>query len=191
MAMSSAAPAIDHPLTVAEFLAWDDGTQTRYELVDGQPVAMAPPSTRHADIVENIAAALAPRLPAGCRVYRTKVGVALGAGEGTWREPDLVVTCQRPEPGFVAAPRLVVEVLSPSTEHADRTSKLDFYETVPGLEAILLVWQDQRRVRLRVPDGTGWRDQDAIGAGEVRVAVIGASLTLDEIYADPWGQAEG
>jgi Uma2 family endonuclease len=36
--------------TVEEFLAWDDGTDRRYELVAGQIVAMAPPSEAHATI---------------------------------------------------------------------------------------------------------------------------------------------
>jgi Uma2 family endonuclease len=31
------------PMTLEEFLRWDDGTETRYELVGGIPVAMAPP----------------------------------------------------------------------------------------------------------------------------------------------------
>ena len=34
-------------MTVAEFMAWDDGTDTRHELVHGAPVAMDPPLARH------------------------------------------------------------------------------------------------------------------------------------------------
>ena len=41
-------------MSVAEFLAYDDGTATRYELVDGQLVAMNPPAARHANICENL-----------------------------------------------------------------------------------------------------------------------------------------
>ena len=33
-------------MTVDEFLAWEDGTDTRYELVDGVAIAMAPPAER-------------------------------------------------------------------------------------------------------------------------------------------------
>ena len=38
-------------MTVDEFLAWDDGTDTRYELVDGTVRAMAPPAGAHGTIV--------------------------------------------------------------------------------------------------------------------------------------------
>ena len=50
--MATAAPSC---MTVAEFLAWDDGTPTRYELIDGQPVVMAPVRARHSRIVGNLA----------------------------------------------------------------------------------------------------------------------------------------
>jgi Putative restriction endonuclease len=38
-------------MTVAEFLTWDDGTDTRYELLDGRPVPMAPVTASHSIIV--------------------------------------------------------------------------------------------------------------------------------------------
>ena len=43
-------------MSLAEFLEWDDGTDTRYELIDGRPVAMAPPAEAHGTIVANIVA---------------------------------------------------------------------------------------------------------------------------------------
>ncbi len=41
-------------MTVAEFLAWDDGTDTRYELIEGRPVAMAPVAPSHSIIASNL-----------------------------------------------------------------------------------------------------------------------------------------
>lgn len=99
-----------------------------------------------------------------------------------------MVTCHRPVHAYYAAPRLVIEVLSPSTEREDRTTKLDFYESFPSLEAVLLVWQDDRRVRLRERQGDGWRERDLIGSGLVRVAELGVELDLNEIYRDPWAE---
>ena len=52
--MSAASERAERRMSVAEFLAYDDGTATRYELVDGQLVAMNPPAARHADICENL-----------------------------------------------------------------------------------------------------------------------------------------
>jgi Uma2 family endonuclease len=46
-------------MTLAEFLRWDDGTDTRYELVDGCILSMAPPNDAHGTITVNLAVALA------------------------------------------------------------------------------------------------------------------------------------
>ena len=53
---------------------------------------------------------------------------------------------------------------------------------------MLLVWQDDRRVRLRERQGDGWREHDLVGSGLVRVAGLGVELDLDEIYRDPWAE---
>ena len=61
-----AEPAFRH-MTIEEFLRWDDGTDTRYELIDSYPVAMAPPAEAHrilaVRLVSRIDAALAGRRP--------------------------------------------------------------------------------------------------------------------------------
>jgi Uma2 family endonuclease len=64
-------------MTVAEFLRWEDGTDTRYELLAGQPVAMAPPAPPHgllaAQLCFRIGAALQSRRP--CMV-QIEAGIA-------------------------------------------------------------------------------------------------------------------
>ena len=49
-------------MTLAEFLEWDDGTDTLYELVEGRILAMAPPRDAHGTILANLVLALGPRL---------------------------------------------------------------------------------------------------------------------------------
>ena len=100
------------------------------------------------------------------------------------------MTCHRPPHAWFAAPRLVVEVLSPSTEKEDRTTKLDFYESIPSMEAVLLVWQQDRRVRLRERAEDGWHDHDVIGlrhgaAGRPR----DRPYPRRDSYHDPWARA--
>src|SRR5215469_15126385 len=43
------------PMTLDEFLAWEDGTDTRYELIGGFPVAMAPPARAHGILCARLA----------------------------------------------------------------------------------------------------------------------------------------
>lgn len=168
-------------MTVGEFLAYDDGTDTRYELVDGELVAMNPPAEPHVRITASVFLALEKRLKRPCRAYFGG-GVFLAETDHTWREPDLFVSCVEGE-GFTRRPRLVVEVLSPSTEKEDRTAKLDFYKGFPSLEAVLLVWQDTRRVELHEREAQGWRVRDAIGSGTIAVSGLGLELPLEELYA--------
>ena len=172
----------DIRMTVAEFVRWHDGTDRRHELVDGRPVAMSPPSGRHAVSCRSIFRALDRRLTRPCGAM-FGAGVALSVDEKECREPDVFVTCEpTPEHIFLNA-RVVVEVLSPSTERDDRTVRLDFYQTLPAVEAVLLVWQDKRRVQLYVRDDSGWPGLDYTGLGIVPLAGLGIELPLDEVYA--------
>lgn len=178
--MAKALP--DLRMTVAEFVLWHEGTDTRHELVDGRPVAMAPPSGRHAEVGTNILMALNQRLRRPCRAL-FGAGVALSADDAECREPDVLVTCEPTPEHIFLSPRLVVEVLSPSTAKDDHSDKLDFYKSLPSVEAVILVWQDRRRVQLHVREDPRWPAQDFTGGGTVPLAGPGVALPLDEVYA--------
>lgn len=168
-------------MAVRDFLKWEDGSDTRYELVRGDIVAMAPPSGPHVVIARNIHDALSPRLRRPCASYFGG-GVARSESDDECRMPDVFVSCESRPQRLFTAPRLIVEVLSPTTEKDDRTDKLDFYKSLPSVEAVLLVWQDKRRAQLNLRREEGWLAQDLIGAGQVELASLGVSLALDEIY---------
>lgn len=171
------------PMLVADFVRWDDGTGTRYELACGAPVAMAPPSGRHADLVANITARLSAQLARPCRVP-VGAGVARRDDDDEFRLPDVIVSCEPTPRVYFRQPRLLVEVLSPSTEKEDRTDKLDFYRSLESVEAVLLVWQDKRRVQVVRRETDRWSIQDLVGGGDLTVTALDLRLTLDEIYAD-------
>src|SRR5215218_6409915 len=150
----------DLRMTVAEFARWPgDGTDTRHELAGGRLVAMAPPSGRHAVITRNVFRALDRPLRPPCEPM-FGAGVARDPDDEECRIPDVFVTCEPMPEHVFFGPRVVVEVLSPSTEREDRTTKLDFYKTLPSVEAVLLVWQDRRRVELHTREGQRWPAQD-------------------------------
>lgn len=176
-----AEPAPRRRMTVAEFLAYDDGTDTRYELVGGEMIAMNPPAEPHVRIMSNLFRVLDRRLADPCRAY-VGGGVWLSETDDTWREPDLFVACGGRE-GFSRTPRLIVEILYPSTEKEDRTRKLDFYRRFESVEAILFVWQDTPRVELQERAGGAWIVRDVIGGGDVTIASLGLAIPLAEIYA--------
>ena len=178
--MASPAP---RRMTLDEFLQWDDGTETRYELIEGEIVAMAPAMPDHAAIVSNLDRALG-------RGLRPPGFVLAGAGvirpdrDDHFYVPDLLTTCV-PIPRdsrHVPAPRLIVELLSPSTRRYDRDIKLDGYRAIPTVEEILLVWSEERRAQLWRRDGERWIVEDLIGDAQLRLASVEGSISLGAIY---------
>ena len=121
------------PMTLEEFLRWDDGTDTHYELIGGFPLAMAPPAAAHrmlaARLVSRIEAALAHRRPCNAQ---GESGIVHPQRADTYFEADIAATCERHEFGQQALrePFLIVEILSPSTERHDRRVKLPVYRQI-------------------------------------------------------------
>lgn len=183
MGLAMAGDAAEMLMDVETFLTWEDGTDTRYELIDGRPVAMAPPSEAHSVIVANIAVAIRSRLPLGCRV-----GVEFGIRppnrpKRNYYLADLSVICGG-RVGEGNTPCLVVEVLSPSTEDHDRGRKLFDYQFIDTVQEVMLVWVEDRRVQhiSRVADG--WLQRDYIGDAAIPIACIDGDVTLSDIFRD-------
>ena len=170
-------------MSLAAFLEWDDGTDARYELLDGRIVAMAPPVEAHGTIVANLAAIIRPRLKPPCRVV-VEAGIAPPERADTWYQADLVVTCKPPERGAraIAEPKLIVEVLSPSTAAHDRGVKLADYRRIVAVEQILVIASEDRHVEVWRRADDGWKVQDLIGDAAVLLAVHGEPLPLAALY---------
>src|SRR5579863_9340943 len=117
-------------MTVDEFLQWEDGTDTRYELLDGVVVAMAPPAPPHGILFARLAgaidAALRSRRPC---VVQGEAGIVRPDRNDTCYIADLAVTCEPPQPNdrLIREPVLIVEILSPSTAAFDRQAKVPDY----------------------------------------------------------------
>jgi Uma2 family endonuclease len=170
-------------MSLAEFLEWDDGTDTRYELIDGRPRAMAPPIEAHGTIVANLAAAIRPRLKPPCRVV-IEAGIIPADRADTWYQADLVVTCAPAERGAraITEPRLIVEVLSGSTAAHDRGVKLADFRKIASVEQILLVASEDRHAEIWLRAEDGWKVQDLIGDAAIPLAIDGQPLPLAAVY---------
>jgi Uma2 family endonuclease len=171
-------------MTLAEFLRWDDGTDARYELVDGRIVSMAPPNDAHGTIVMNIGAEIRSRLRPPCRIV-AEAGILRPHHDDSYYVADLGVTCG-PAAGarqHLPEPVLIVEVLSPSTEDHDRGRKVPDYREIPSLQEILVVASQERRVELWRRKGDHWRVEDLIGEATVRLESCDATIPLAAIYA--------
>jgi Uma2 family endonuclease len=180
-----AEPAISR-MTLEEFLRWDDGTDTRYELIDGCPVAMAPPAEAHrilaVRLVSRIDAALAGRRPCNAQI---EPGVGRPDRADSYYVPDIAVTCEPNEPGRPAMldPILIVEILSPSTERSDRRLKMPAYQKIDSVREILLIDADSHDAEVYRRENNHW-GIELVRGGEATLllASIELRISMSELY---------
>jgi Uma2 family endonuclease len=170
--------------TVEEFLALDDGTDRRYELLNGEIVAMAPPARAHGTLVSRLARVIGNALRPPCEVI-AEAGIIPPERGDSYYQADLAVTCTpgAPSDQFVAEPVLIVEVLSPSTAATDRDRKLPDYRRIASLQHILVVSSTEARIEHFRREADGWKVRDHAGSGAVGIEAFGITLELAELYA--------
>ena len=182
------AEPLERPWSLPEFFAWVERQTDRYELVNGRPLRMmAGAKNVHDDIVVNILLALGPQLRgSGCRPF-TGDG-AIETYPGQIRRPDIGVDCgERDREAYKAeAPRLVAEVLSPSTRDFDSIRKLEEYKSVASLAHILFVEPNEPSVSVWSRAETGeWREARVSALDDsIKLAALGVSLEMRAIYDD-------
>jgi Uma2 family endonuclease len=137
-----ATPQPPQKMTVDEYLEWEARQEIRHEYVNGEIFAMTGGSIPHNDIALNLYRALYPHLrPRGCRVNVSDVKLQLSSSSAYFY-PDVIVSCDRQDLNarkFIQHPKLIVEVLSPSTEAKDRGEKFTYYRTIPTLQEYVLI----------------------------------------------------
>jgi len=173
-------------LTYAEFTAYAESHEGRFEYVDGHLVAMGIPSNAHADLIM----ALAVRFHAHLRGQRCRVrsGARLWTSRNE-RSPDVLVTCDARdisgEDVRTRFPKLIVEVLSPNLGD-DFDGKPEDYRLIHTVEEYVIADSRKRRVRVyrRNTDGLFVLDPEHIGGGQLWLASIKYTLDLDELYTE-------
>lgn len=181
-------------MTLDEFLRWDDGTDTRYELIGGFPVAMAPMLEVHRILAmrlgSRVDAALARRRPCNAQ---TEAGVIRPDRADSFFVADLAVTCTPSEAGrqFAADPILIVEILSPSKERHDRRVKLPVYQQIGSVQEILLIAADEVYAELHSRQGDLWVIRIIPAGGSIQLASVGIEVSLSELYEGLALSAEG
>jgi Uma2 family endonuclease len=184
--MTSSAPR--HRYTFKEYLELEEVARVRHEFYEGEIYAMAGGTPEHAAMAAAITTLLGRQLdPKSCRVYSSDLRVrVLATGLATY--PDITVVCGPSERDpnsatHVTNPKLLVEVLSNGTADYDRGEKLQHYQQIPSLEAVLLVDHESERIDLWTRPRETWQAR-SFGRGEVvPLDTVGATLPVDEVYA--------
>ena len=186
------AQSVHHVFTFAEYVYLESDSTVRHEFFGGRLWAMAGGSPRHAATAARILHALAGQLrDRPCEVFTSDLRIRVQA-TGLATYPDCSVVCgsleldpEDPKGHTVVNPKVVVEVLSPSTEVYDRGEKRQHYQTIPSLQEIVLVHHDARSIEVwRRADEAHWVRHE-FAAGKATLASIDCELELDEIFRDP------
>lgn len=173
-----------------EYLELEAHSDTKHEWINGLIYAMSRGTPEHG----RLSAAIVRALPqtADCRVYSSDTLLYIEkAQHSTYADASIVCGAiltrgAKDKNGkslgeAITNPRVVVEVLSKSTEQRDRNERFALFQQLESLEEYVLISQDERRIEVRRRVGRNW-DTDTKGAGET-IVIHGLAIAVDTIYA--------
>ncbi|MDA8249468.1 MAG: Uma2 family endonuclease [Rhodospirillales bacterium] len=174
-------------MTRAQFFAWAEAQDTRYEFDGFQPVAMTGGSVNHSVMTNNIHRALYARLKgSGCRPLGPDAGVA--TVDDAVRYPDALVTCTRVTGTARTVEGVVVvfEVLSPTSGRTDRIVKLREYRAVPSIRRYVILEHASigLTVFARADGDAAWTATALTAEDTLPMPEIGIEIPVAEFYED-------
>ena len=175
-------------MTVNEFLAWNPPGGQVWQLVDGEPQAMAPANRTHGAIQGELGRLIGNHLrdtASPCSLIVTPGVIPHVQSDTNMRVPDLAVTCSgyHSEETALADPVLLIEILSPSNQ-AETWANVWAYTTIPSVREILIVKAASIGAELlrRNTDGTWPQRPATIESGELTLDSIGFRVGLAALY---------
>ena len=185
-------------IEMEDYLVLENASRCKHEYlggviyaIQGEPVrGMARGSQLHSRIIRNAGFALHAKLQGTpCEALFTEMRLRIEAADAVFY-PDVLVHCQQignPATTMeLTAARLVIEVLSPTTQHFDRGDKLNAYRQLAGLQHIILLssMEEAAWACQRVPADAQWSPLEPWPRGtDLRLEGLGLSLGWDEVYA--------
>ena len=170
------------PMSLAEFLAWEERQEFKHEFNGVAPVAMTGGTIAHAIIGRNLVATLVTRLRGKpCQPFGSDLKIQVA---GSVRYPDASVVCRpvAPKDKVVHDPVVVFEVLSDSTAHTDRGRKNEEYRDTPSVMRYVMLEQDSVRATVFARKEGDWVGSILSGASVLAMPEIGIEIPLAELY---------
>ncbi|MGH9305131.1 MAG: Uma2 family endonuclease [Acidimicrobiales bacterium] len=175
-------------MTVEEFLAWNPPGGQTWQLVDGEPQALAPANRTHGAIQNELGRLISNHLAergSACTVVTTPGVIPHVQSDTNMRVPDLAVTCSgyENEETALTDPVLLVEILSPSNQ-AETWANVWAYTTIPSVQEILIVRTSVIGAELlrRNANGAWSKQPTTIESGDLTLESIHFRLPLTALY---------
>ena len=181
-------PQAKSRMTVDEFLAWAETQPGRYELVNGEVVAMSPQTARHVRMKSRVHAVLARLVAAAgldCEVFAD--GMTVRVDPNTAFEPDALIQCGErlaDDALDATAPLLIVEVLLPGTKWVDTGRKLEGYFRVPSVVHYLIVDPDRPVVIHHRHGKAGLIETRIASSGTLDLSPPGLTLSVTDLFGE-------
>ena len=174
--------AARRPMTIQQFLAWEEGQPLRHEFDGSGPVAMAGGTAAHAVIQANLAAAMVTRLRGTpCRFVGSDLKVETA---GRIRYPDGFVYCSPFEANgkVITDPVVIFEVLSEATHRVDLLTKNQEYAATPSVKRYVVLAQDAAGGTVFERIGDDWVGHLLAADSVIAMPEIGITVPLTELY---------
>ena len=184
--MAQAAPK--PVFTAADYLAWEPDQLDRHEFMGGEVFAMAGAEDRHVTVAGNLYIALRQHLGGSpCRTYMSDMRLHVAAAN-CYFYPDVLVTCSAIDlasPMVKTEPKLIAEVLSPSTAAYDRGLKFSHYRRMASLEEYVVIDLDARSTDCYRKGSDGLWVLHPFARGEtVLLASVALELGAAQLFAE-------
>jgi Uma2 family endonuclease len=170
------------PMTLAEFLEWEEQQPLRYEFDGFQPVAMTGGTAAHAAIQRNLAIAVGGRLrESTCQFFGSDLKIEVA---GKIRYPDGFVVCSpvNARDQVVRDPVVIFEVLSDSTARTDAVTKNHEYAATPSVQRYVIISQDEIAGTMFERSEGDWIGHLLAADTVLRMPEIGIELAFAELY---------
>ncbi|HEY3849160.1 MAG TPA: Uma2 family endonuclease [Acetobacteraceae bacterium] len=177
--------ALRKPMTLGEFLAWEERQPVRFEFDGVQPVAMTGGAVAHNRIMRRLHRSLERRLEGQpCEPFGPDVKIIV---DGRVRYPDAVVSCapQRDNSQVIDNPVVVFEILSGSTSRTDRIEKVREYQATQSILRYVILEQDSIGATVLEQRDESWAASTLTEGDRLFMPEIGVEILLVELYADP------
>jgi Uma2 family endonuclease len=173
------------PMTVDRYLAWlEEQPRGRFELVDGQVIAMNAQRVEHIETKVSVIIALKQAL-LGTGFYALGDGMAVRVDDKTVYEPDALVyggDALKLETTIIDRPILLVEILSPGTKTVDTTKKLEGYFKLASVRHYLIVDPVARSVVHHARDDAGKIATTLAHDEELHLDALGVKLSVASLF---------
>ena len=172
-------------MSVEDYLILNRNSKdTRYEYLDGEIRMLAGGSPDHSIIIANLTSAIKGSLKGSqCRVYNSDLQLRLS--EKRYVFPDVTISCDerdRNQKEMIRHPRVVVEVLSPTTEATDRGKKAAYYRACPTIQEYMMVDSEEVFVEVHRREEERWTINTFEPGDTITLESLGIRFPIEDAH---------